>query len=112
MVQDNKTPHLTLLFNSMYNDEYKYNAYQRLQYLHLWQSLQDAGRKYLNYEGSIKYDDEAIGGKKTLLELTEYRDDIAHGYTDTIDESFLGDLQRTVNQLIRSRYFHNSADDS
>ena len=106
MEQDISAPHMTLLVNSMYRDEYKDDAYQRLQYLQLWQSLAEAGRKYLGYQGkSIKYDNIAVAGKKTLLELTEYRDDIAHWWTDTINESFLGDLQRTVNELIRRKYF-------
>ena len=105
MEQDIGAPHLALLFNSMYSDEYKDDAYRRLQYLQLWQSLQDAGRKFLNYQGSVKYDDDVVAGKKTLRELTKYRDDIAHCWTDTIDENFLADLQRTTNELIRRRYF-------
>jgi len=105
MERDIGVPHMALLVNSMYRHEYKDDAYQRLQYLQLWQSLQDAGRKCLNYQGDVKYDDRVVAGKKTLLELTEYRDDIAHWWTDTIDENFLADLQRTINELIRRRYF-------
>ena len=106
MEQDIGAPHVVLLVNSMYSDEYKDDAYQRLQYLQLWQSLTEAGRKYLGYQGnSIRYDNKVVAGKKTLLELTEYRDDIAHWWTDTIDENFLADLQRTINELIRHRYF-------
>ena len=105
MEQDKSAPHMALLFNSMYRDEYKDDAYQRLQYLQLWQSLQDAGRKYLNYQGNVKYDDKIVAGDKTLLELTEYRDDIAHWWTDTIDENFLANLQQTINELIHRKYF-------
>lgn len=106
MQQDIAAPHIALLVNSMYSDEYKDDAYQRLQYLGLWQSLVDAGRKYLGYPGnSIRYDNKVVAGTKTLLELTEYRDDIAHWWTDAIDENFLADLQRTINELIRSKYF-------
>jgi len=106
MQQDIGAPHMALLVNSMYSDEYKDDAYQRLQYLSLWQSLVDAGRKYLGYPGnSIRYDNKVVAGNKTLLELTEYRDDIAHWWTDAIDENFLADLQRTVNELIRHKYF-------
>ncbi len=106
MEQDIGAPHMALLVNSMYRDEYKDDAYQRLQYLQLWQSLQDAGRKYLNYQGkSIKHDKVVVAGKKTLQELTDYRDDIAHWWTDTIDENFLADLQRTINELVSRKYF-------
>ena len=106
MQQDIGVPHMTLLVNAMYRNEYKDDAYQRLQYLQLWQSLVEAGRKYLGYQGtSIRYDNVVVAGKKTLLELTEYRDDIAHWWTDTIDENFLADLQRTINELIRRKYF-------
>ena len=106
MEQDIGAPHMALLVNSMYRDEYKDDSYQRLQYLQLWQSLQDAGRKHLNYHGkSIKYDKVVVAGEKTLQELTDYRDDIAHWWTDTIDENFLADLQRTINELIQRKYF-------
>ena len=104
--QDIGAPHMALLVNSMYRDDYKDDAYQRLQYLQLWQSLVEAGEKYLGHQGkSIRYDNIVVSGKKTLLELTEYRDDIAHWWTDTIDENFLADLQRTINELIRRKYF-------
>ncbi len=89
----------------MYSDEYKDDSYQRLQYLGLWQSLVDAGRKYLNYQGNIKKDKVVVAGKKTLEEFTAHRHDIAHWWTDTIDGNFLADLQRTINELIRRKYF-------
>ena len=74
MEQDMGAPHMALLVNSMHRDEYKDDTYQRLQYLRLWQSLAEPGKKYLGYQGkSIKYDDKIVAGKKTLLELTEYR---------------------------------------
>ena len=103
--KDIGSPHMALLVNSMYRDDYENDAYQRLQYLQLWQSLQDAGEKYLSYKGKVKYDQKVVAGRKTLLELTEYRHDIAHWWTDTVDESFLADLQRTINELIRCKYF-------
>ena len=103
--QDIGAPHLALLVNSMYSDEYKDDAYQRLQYLGLWQSLVDAGRPCLGYRGKIRYDGVVVAGTKTLLELTEYRDDVAHWWTDAIDENFLADLRRTINELIRRKYF-------
>ena len=98
-------PHLALLVNSMYRDEYKDDAYQRLHYLGLWQSLADAGGKCLNYQGNIRKDHVVVAGNKTLQELKDYRDDIAHWWTDTIDENFLADLQRTINELIHRKYF-------
>ena len=103
--QDIGTPHLALLVNSMYSDEYKDDAYQRLQYLGLWQSLSEAGRPCLSYRGNIREDSTVVAGKHTLRELKDYRDDIAHWWTDAIDENFLADLRRTVNELIRRKYF-------
>ena len=106
MEQDTGAPHMALLVNSMYRDEYGDDTYQRLRYLQLWQSLVEAGRKYLGYQGTnIKYDNKVVAGKKTLLELTEYRDDIAHWWTDTIDENYLADLQRTINEMMHGKYF-------
>ena len=97
---------MALLVNSMYRDDYQDDAYQRLHYLQLWQSLTEAGKKVLGYQGkSVRYDDNVVSGGRTLRELTEYRDDIAHWRTDAIDENYLADLQRTVNELIRSKYF-------
>ena len=103
--QDLATPHLSLLVNSMYSDDYKDDAYQRLQYLGLWQSLVEAGRPSLGYNGDIRYDQVVVAGNKTLSELTQYRHDVAHWWTDSIDENFLADLRRTINELIRRRYF-------
>ena len=99
-------PHMALLINSMYSDERKDDSYQRLLYLRLWQSLVDAGEKCLSYQGDIRKDDVVVAGKRTLRELTEYRDDIAHWWTDTIDENYLADLQQTINELIHRRYFY------
>ena len=104
MEQDIHTPHLALLVNSMYRDEHKDDAYRRLQYLQLWQSLSEAGRKYLGYKGDIRTDKVMVAGNKTLQELRDYRDDIAHWWTYSIDENFLADLQRTINELIRRKY--------
>ena len=74
----NKIPHIALLINSMYSDEYKDDAYQRLQYLGLWQSLVEAGPRHLGYQGDIRDDNVVVAGRKTLRELTAHRDDIAH----------------------------------
>ncbi len=98
-------PHLALLVNAMYRDEYKDDTYQRLQYLRLWQSLVDAGRRCLNYQGNIREDQVVVAGSKTLQDLKDHRDDIAHWWTDAIDENFLADLQRTINELMHRKYF-------
>ncbi len=103
--RDMKTPHIALLINSMYREEYKDDAYQRLHYLRLWESLAESGEKYLSYQGNVRMDNKAVAGKKTLRELKDYRDDIAHWWTESIDENFLADLQRTINELIRRKYF-------
>ena len=105
MESDIKTPHIALLVNSMYRDEYKDDAVERLHYLRLWESLSEAGEKYLNYPGNIKNDSEVVAGNKTLMELKQYRHKIAHWWTNTSDEGFLLDLQRTVNELLRRKYF-------
>ena len=105
MEGDTGTPHIALLINSMYCDEHREDSYKRLQYLRLWESLSEAGEKYLGYQGNVRSDKVVVAGKKTLLELKEYRDDIAHWWTDTIDEGYLADLQRTINELIRCKYF-------
>ncbi len=105
MEPDMGTPHMALLINSMYSDERKDDSYQRLQYLRLWQSLAETAETCLGYQGNVREDNVVVAGKKTLRELTGYRDDIAHWWTDTIDENFLADLQRTINELMRCRYF-------
>ena len=103
--QEINAPHMALLINAMYSDERKDDAYQRLQYLQLWQSLKDAARKYLNYQKKLPGNKDVVAGNKSLGELLDYRDDIAHWRTDTIDENYLADLRRTVNELMRRTYF-------
>ena len=105
MEVDIGVPHLALLLNAMYCDEHKDDSYKRLQYLRLWQSLSETGRKCLGYHGNIKYDKVVVSGMKTLEELTDYRDNVAHWWTDTIDENYLADLQRTINELLHHKYF-------
>ena len=104
MQVDMGIPHIALLIDAMYCDEHKDDFYKRLQYLRLWESLAETGKKYLNYGGDIKYDNMVVAGKKTLRELKDYRNDIAHWWTDTIDEHYLEDLQRTINELLHRKY--------
>lgn len=56
---------------------------------------------------TIKYGGDVVRGNRTLRELSDYRDDIAHWWTDTIDENLLTDLRRTINELVRRKYFLN-----
>ena len=104
MVPDLAIPHMTLLVNSMYSDEHKDDAYKRLEYLRLWQSLEETAKK-LGYGGQVKRDNVIVGGKRTLRELNDYRNDISHWWTDTLDENFLADLKSTINELIGRKYF-------
>ena len=64
--QDMETPHMALLINSMYSDDHKDDAYRRLDYLRLWQSLVEAGKASLGYGGDVRKDDVVVAGKKTL----------------------------------------------
>ena len=106
MEQDIGVDHMKGLFNAMYNEEYRDDSYHRIQYLQLWQSLSEAGKKHLNYQGkSIRHDNNVVAGNKTLKDLTEYRNKIAHGWMHTFDDSFFVNLQSTVNELIRRKYF-------
>ena len=101
---DISSPHIALLINSMYSDERKDDSYQRLNFLRLWQSMVEAGKKHFGYMGNIREDEVVVAGSRTLRELKDYRDDIAHWWTDTIDENCLADLQKTINELVRRRY--------
>ena len=105
MKQDPGESDMELLVKAMYMDEYEDDAYRRLQYLRLWQSMVEAAPRWLNYQGNIREDNAVVAGERTLRELKEHRNDIAHWWTDTIDENFMADLQRTINELIRSKYF-------
>ena len=105
MEQDPGGSDMALLVKAMYRDEYEDDAYQRLQYLRLWQSMVEAAPRWLNYQGNIRDENAVVAGNRTLRELKVHRDDIAHWWTDKIDENFMADLQRTINELIRSKYF-------
>ena len=105
MEKDMSAPHMALLFNAIYREEYEEDAYQRLQYLQLWKSLVEAGPRLLGYQGDIRNDNVALAGNKTLRELKDYRDDIAHWWRDTIDAAYLADLVRTLIELLHRKYF-------
>ena len=61
MEQDIGAPHMALLIKSMYSDEYKDDAYQRLQYLRLWESLVEAGPRWLSYPGDVRLGQSSCG---------------------------------------------------
>ena len=105
MELDTSVMHLARLFNALYRDEWGDDDNQRLRYLQMWQSLSEAAPRRLNYQGDIRTDKAVIAGKRTLEEIRDYRDDIAHWWTDTIDEAYLADLQMTISELIRRKYF-------
>ena len=96
--------HMALLVNAMYSEEHKGDAEKLLEFLRLWQSLEENARR-LGYKGNVKRDNVVVRGTKALRELNDYRDDIAHWWTETIDENFLSNLKSTINELIRRRYF-------
>ena len=70
--------HMALLVNAMYSEEHRGDAEKLLEFLRLWQSLQETAKK-LGYKGNVKQDKVIVDGTKTLWELNEYRVDIAHG---------------------------------
>ena len=105
MEPDADGPHLGLLVDSMYWDEEAEDTEQRIRYLNLWQSLEEA-RKKLGYPQRITLDTkDIVAGEKTLGELKGYRHSVAHHWTDTSDQQALRDVQLTVNELMRRKYF-------
>ena len=96
--------HLALLVNAMYSEEHKGDAEKLLEFLRLWQSVEETAKK-LSYQGNAKRDNVVVDGTKTLRELNDYRNDIAHWWTETIDEDFLSNLKSTINELVRRKYF-------
>ncbi len=105
MEKDIETPHMALLVNSMYSDEHKDDAFKRLQYLQLWQAMADAAGRVLGFKGKIRKSKRVMAGKHRLNELYGYRNAIAHWWTDSIDENYLADLRRAINEMMRQKYF-------
>ena len=108
MHADLATEHIELLVNALYWDDYKDDEFRRLHYLSLWQSLSES-RKLLGYappdpKTKLGNDPTVVAGSLSLEALTDYRDNIAHWWTGTIEGNCLADLYRTVNQLIRRKY--------
>ena len=109
MEADLASAHFELLVNALYWDDYKDDDFRRLHYLSLWQSLSES-RKKLGYTApspktGLERDSTVIGGTLSLEALTRYRDDIAHYWTGNIDGNYLANMYRTINELLRRRYF-------
>ena len=109
MEADLASEHIELLVNALYWDDYKDDDFRRLHYLSLWQSLSES-RKKLGYtppspKTGLAKDPTVVGGTFSLEALTSYRDDIAHYWTGNIDDKFLANMYRTINELLRRRYF-------
>ena len=105
MEGDANSAHMALLFNSMYRDVHKDDDYLRLHYLQLWQSLEESAKKLGYPKKVMDRNNDIVAGEKSLGELRVYRHDIAHWWTDTIDENYLSVLYGTINELIRRKYF-------
>ncbi len=109
MEADLTSEHIELLVNALYWDDYKDEDFRRLHYLSLWQSLSESRRK-LGYsppspKTGFSNDPTVVGGKFSLEALTSYRNDIAHCWTGNIDGNYLANMYRTINELLRRRYF-------
>ena len=100
MAGDLGSEHIRLLVDAMYWDgPNKDDAFKRLHYLRLWQSLDECRNRL-----GLVQDDELVGGMAGLNHLREYRNDIAHWRTGTIDDNLLVDIYRTINELVRRKY--------
>ena len=109
MEADLASEHIELLVNALYWDDYKDDDFRRLHYLSLWQSLSES-RKKLGYTApspktKLGKDPTVVGGTFSLEALTSYRDDIAHFWTGSMDGNYLANMYRTINELLRRKYF-------
>ncbi len=107
MDADLRSEHIELLVNALYWDDYKDDDFRRLHYLNLWESLCES-RKKLGYaapKGKPIDDHTILAGSLSISDLTRYRHDIAHFWTGSIDGNYLAGMYRTINELIRRKYF-------
>ena len=94
----------TEVFDSVVREKTHDDAYLRLWYLRLWETIADKGaKKYLGCKQLENWSD-VVAGKRTPKELKRYRNDIAHWHTGKIDYSYLNDLEKTTLELLRRRY--------
>ena len=103
MMMSDSEPVALELFDSMVFAKSQSDEYLRLQYLRLWQAIEDAG-DHLGQPQPFNNDREVVAGKKTPTELRKHRRDLAHWYVGRIDHSYLSDLQHTAMELLRRRY--------
>ena len=94
-------PQIAELMEAVLLDRSKDDKCFRLWYLRLWQALNDA-RKLIRVNEFRS--GEIVAGKKTINELRDYRNKIAHWWTGRLDYSYADDIQRTVVKLLRSKY--------
>ncbi|MYH58849.1 MAG: hypothetical protein F4145_12830 [Boseongicola sp. SB0675_bin_26] len=110
MDADLTTEHVELLFNALYWDDYKDDDFRRLHYMSLWESLSESRKKLGHTPPSPKTklakDPTVVGGTLSLEALTGYRHDIAHWWVDKIDGNCLANMYRTINELLRRKYFN------
>ena len=107
MDADLRLEHIELLVNALYWDDYKDDDFRRLHYLSLWQSLSESRRKlgYAAPKGKPIDDHTILAGSLSIAKLTRYRHEIAHFWTGSIDGNYLAGIYRTINELIRRKYF-------
>ena len=104
MERDLGSEHIELLVSALYWDDFKDDDFRRLHYLRLWQSLAECSKKlgYIQHPKTKLHNDQSVlAGKRSLAELTDYRNRIAHWWSGSMDESFLGDIYCTLNELGR-----------
>ena len=107
MEADLGSEHIELLVNALYWDDYKDDEFQRLHYLSLWQSFCESSRKLGYSAPSTKpiNDQTVLAGSFSVAELTKYRHDVAHCWTGSINGNYLAGIYKTINELIRRKYF-------
>ncbi len=107
MDADLGSEHIELLVNALYWDDYKDDEFRRLHYLSLWESFCESRRRlgYTAPRGKPINDQTILAGSLSISELTRYRHDIAHCWTGSIDGNYLAGIYRTINELIRKKYF-------
>ena len=110
MEADLTSEHIELLVNALYWDDYKDDDFRRLHYLSLWQSLSESRRK-LGYtppqpkDQASRRTPRSLEARSVSQALTSYRNDIAHCWTGNIDGNYLANMYRTINELLRRKYF-------
>jgi len=107
MGADLGSEHIELLVNALYWDDPKDDEFRRLHYLSLWESFCESRRRlgYAAPTGKPINDQNILAGSLSVAELTRYRHGIAHWWTGSIDGNYLTGIYRTINELVRRKYF-------